>query len=77
MHEKSLANVRWRLSPPLSIRPLDKGVLAEDEPEELSSLPPETARRLRGQREALRERIRREGYTRPADLYVEGVVSDR
>ena len=77
LHEKSLTNVRWRLSPPRSMRHLDKVVLAEHEPEELLSLPSETARRLRDHREALLERIRREGYTRPAVLYVEGVVSDR
>ena len=74
LHERLLAGVRWRVSQPAPIRHLDKAVLAEDEPEPLSSLPPETARRLRERWEKLRSRIRREGYTRPATLYVEGVV---
>ncbi len=72
LHRGVLDGVRWRISPPGRIRHLDKVVLAEEEP--LSSLPPETARRLREPRERLRERIRREGYTRPTTLYVEGVV---
>ena len=74
LHGRFLADVRWRVNPPARIRHLDKVVLAEREPGLLSSLPPETARRLRKRREGLRERIRREGYTRPATLYVEGVV---
>ena len=62
LHEELLVDVRWRLLPPFGIRHLDKVVLAEEEPA--------------GQRlEALQDRIRREGYTRPATLYVEGFVS--
>ncbi len=76
LHEGLLADVRWRVSPGRSTRHLNKVVLDEDEPEELSSLSPEIARRLRDGWGLLRERIRREGYTRPATLYVEGVVSD-
>jgi hypothetical protein len=61
LHEEYLADVRWRILPPFEIRHLDKVVLAEVEPA--------------GQWvEALRDRIRREGYTRPAVLYVEGSV---
>jgi SAM-dependent methyltransferase len=74
LHEKLVVDVRWRVSPPQPVRHLDKVVLSEDEPEELSSLPPETARRLRDRWGLLRERIRREGFTRPATLYVEGTV---
>ncbi|HEV8044938.1 MAG TPA: class I SAM-dependent methyltransferase [Rubrobacter sp.] len=74
LHEKLLGDVRWCVSPPAQIRHLDKVVLGEDEPEELSSLSPETARRLHEKWRFLRERIRREGYTRPATLYVEGVA---
>jgi hypothetical protein len=48
--------------------------LAEDEPTELSLLPQATARRLRESRDAMRGRILSEGYTRPATLYVEGLV---
>lgn len=72
LHEALLGGVRWRLSPPCPIRHLDKIVLAESEPEELQNLPEEARQELRGRREALRERIEREGYTRPATLYVEG-----
>ncbi len=62
LHEEFLADVRWQLLPPFEIRHLDKVVLAEVEPA--------------GQRlEALRDRIRREGYTRPATLYLEGFVT--
>jgi hypothetical protein len=73
-HEALLTKVRWRVSPPHPVRYLDRIVLTEDEPEELRSLPVGTRRRLRERREALRERIRREGYTRLATLYVEGCV---
>ena len=74
VHEELLADVRWRVSPPWKIRHLEKLVLSEDEPAELVSLPPATATRFRERREALRTRILREGYTRPATIYVEGVV---
>ena len=65
LHEEALADVRWRLLPPFEIRHLDKVVLAEGEPAD---------RRFRERFEALKIRIRREGYTRPATLYVEGLV---
>ncbi|HZC18567.1 MAG TPA: hypothetical protein VE225_02560, partial [Rubrobacteraceae bacterium] len=74
LHEALLAQVRWRVSPPHPIRHLDRIVLAEEEPEELRGLPARTKRKLRERHGALRERIRREGYTRPATLYVEGTV---
>jgi SAM-dependent methyltransferase len=75
LHETLLEDVRWRLSPPHPVRYLDKVVLAEEEPEELRRLPVGARRRLLERRSALRERIRHEGYTRPATLYVEGRVS--
>ena len=74
LHEEILSDLRWRISRPFRIRHLDKVVLADDEPAELSSLPPKVAQSWRLHREALRERIRREGYTRPATVYVEGRV---
>jgi hypothetical protein len=77
LHEASLTSVWWRLSSPRSIRHLDKVVLAEEEPEELRFLHATTRGRLRERREALRRRLRREGYTRPATLYVEGVTGWR
>jgi Methyltransferase domain len=76
LHEKRLGNVRWLVSPPRRIRHLGKLVLVEEEPAELSLLPPATARRLRESRNAVRGRILGEGYTRPATLYVEGLVQD-
>jgi len=75
LHETRLAGVRGRVSPPLLVRHLDKIILAEEEPQELQSLPAQTRRRLRERREALQERIERDGYTRPATLYVQGVVT--
>ncbi len=77
LHEALLAKVRWRISPPQPIRYLGEIVLAEEYPEKLRSLPSATRRKLRERLAALRERIRREGYTRPATLYVEGLVCDR
>jgi SAM-dependent methyltransferase len=76
LHEKLLTGLRWRVLPPRRIRHLGKLVLAEEEPAELSSLPPATARRLREGRVAVRCSILGEGYTRPATLYVEGLVQD-
>ena len=76
LHEALLANVRWLVSPPRTIRHLEKLVLAEEEPAELALLQPAAARDFRARREVLRGRILREGYTRPATVYVEGVVSD-
>jgi Methyltransferase domain len=72
LHEGLLEDVRWRYMPAREIRYLWKLVLAEDEPTAVSSLPPEVARRLLERRRALHDRIPREGYTRPATLYVEG-----
>jgi SAM-dependent methyltransferase len=74
LHQNLLTNVRWLVSPPQRIRHLGKLVLAEDEPTELASFSPEAARRLRESRDVLRGRILDEGYTRPATLYVEGLV---
>jgi SAM-dependent methyltransferase len=76
LHEKLLTDVRWLASPARRIRHLGKLALAEDEPAELSLLPPPTARRLRDIRDAVRGRILGEGYTRQATLYVEGLVQD-
>jgi SAM-dependent methyltransferase len=76
LHEKLLTDVRWLVSPPRRIRHLGKLVLAENEPAELSSLPLATAKRLRERRDAMRGRILGEGYTRPATLYVEGLVQN-
>jgi SAM-dependent methyltransferase len=67
LHEALLDDVRWSVSPPQRVRHLDRLVLAEGDAAGARG-------RLRRRREALRERLRREGYTRPATLYVEGVV---
>jgi len=74
LHRQLFRDVRWRYTPPQEIRHLWKLVLAEDEPAALSSLPPEAAELLRERRRALRRRISNEGYTRPATLYLEGLV---
>jgi hypothetical protein len=76
LHEGLLSDVRWRLERPMEIRHLWKLVLAEREPAALSSLPPGVDRRLRERRQALRRTILDEGYTRPATLYVEGLVEE-
>ena len=72
LYRKLFPDVRWLYTPPQEIRHLWKLVLAEGEPTMLSSLPDEVALRLREGRRTLRDRILKEGYTRPATLYVEG-----
>lgn len=72
LHESLLEDARWRVSPPVGIRHLDKLVPAEEEPAGLRSLDDNDRERLRGRRVALMDRVRREGYTRPATVYVEG-----
>jgi hypothetical protein len=69
-----LDGLRWRVLPPYEVRHLDRIILAEGEPESLALLSPDTRERLHGRREAFLGRVRREGYTRPATLYVEGFV---
>jgi SAM-dependent methyltransferase len=76
LHEALLNDVRWRVSPPHEVRYLERLVLAEGEPDGLPLLPAGPQHRLRERREAFLERVRREGYTRPATLYVEGSVPD-
>jgi hypothetical protein len=73
LHEKFLTDVRWRVSPPHNVHHLDRLILAE-ETASLSLLPAGVQERLRQRRELFLERVRREGYTRPATLYVEGQV---
>lgn len=73
LHEAVLADVKWHISPSYPIRHLGRVVLAEDKPAG-KSLPPFRMERLRQRYDALRERIRHEGYTRPATLFVEGIV---
>ncbi len=74
LHERVLTDVRWRVSAPQVIRHMGRIFLAEEEPAAFAALPRGTGERLRRRREALRERVRSEGYTRPATLYVEGRV---
>jgi len=74
LHERFLTDVRWRVSPPRGVRHLDRLILTEEEPAELSLLPTDLHAKLR-RRESFLQRVRREGYTRPATLYVEGLVS--
>ncbi len=73
LHEKFLHDTRWRVSPPYPLRYLDKVMLSEpDESAEYAALSGETRRKLLTRRAVLKKRIRREGYRRPATLYVEG-----
>ena len=76
LHEKVLADVRWRVSPPQNFRHLDKLILAEEEPTSLLLLPTDVRQKLSRRREAFLERVWREGYTRPATMYVEGRVAN-
>lgn len=74
LHEKVLSDVRWRVCAPQAVRHMERIFLTEREPATFAILPHGTRERLRERREALRERVQREGYTRPATLYVEGRV---
>ena len=74
LHENFLSDVRWSVSGPHHIRHLGKLVLDEGEPAAFQLLPPDAAQAIRVRREGLRERIRHEGYTRAATLYVEGTL---
>jgi Methyltransferase domain len=72
LHERFLTDVRWRVSPPHNVRHLDRLILAEEEPAELSLLSAGVQGGFRRRRESFLQRVRREGYTRPAALYIEG-----
>jgi Methyltransferase domain len=74
LHEGLCTDVHWRVSPPRKVRHLARLILAEEEPASLSLLPAGVRERLRRRRDSFLERVRREGYTRPATLYVEGRV---
>src|SRR5919202_3759938 len=74
LHEGLLRAVRWHTSPPYVLRHLDRLVLAEREPDGLPYLPAGVREKLCQRREVLLRRVRREGYTRPATLYVEGLA---
>ena len=72
LHESLLEDTCWHILPPSPIRHFEKVTLAEEEPDAVRLLSAESRKRWRGRRKALRDLIRREGYTRPATLYVEG-----
>lgn len=75
LHEGLLRDTHWCVLPPHPIRHFEKIALAEKEPGGLLLVPAESRDRLRKRFDALRERVWREGYTRPATLYVEGRVA--
>ncbi len=74
LHERVLSGVRSISSPPFAIRHLDKIVLSEKDHSEGLRIPHQARRELRRRREDSREQVRREGYTRPTTIYVEGIV---
>lgn len=74
LHEEFLSNIRWSISAPHQIHHLGRLVLNE-EPPEFHLLAPDTARAFRKRYENLRDLARREGFTRPATLYVEGTLA--
>ena len=75
LHEGFLSNVRWEVSSPYQIRHLDKLALDEVEPEAFRLLLPNLMQTFRTRHEGLKGRIRLEGYTRAATIYVEGMLS--
>jgi SAM-dependent methyltransferase len=75
LHGEFLSEVFWSVDEPLQIRHLHKLVLEESEPVAFELLPSDDVRSFRERYEGLRELIRREGYTRPSSLYLEGVVT--
>lgn len=70
LHKAALRRVCWRVLTPYKVRHLERLVLAEPEPDGLMP-------QLRRRRDALLERVRTSGYTRPATVYVEGVAGVR
>lgn len=72
LHADTLESVVWRVLAPFELRHLDTLFLSERDPLGYEKLPEIERESLRGRRRDLRERVRREGYTRPATLYVEG-----
>lgn len=74
LHETVLTRVEWDVAPPFEVRHLAKIVLDEELSFEGSGADANTVQMLNERHARLRERIRREGYTRPATLYVEGRV---
>ena len=75
LHENFLEDTYWRILSPSPIRYFEKVALAEEEPDAVRLLSAESRKRWRERRKTLRDLIRREGYTRPATLYVEGRVA--
>ncbi len=75
LHENFLEDVNWHVLQPYPIRHFGKIALSEV-PDDLILLPTASRDLWRERHEALRGRIHREGYTRPATLYVEGRVVD-
>lgn len=65
LHERVLERVSHRRLPPFTLRHLNEIFLAREEPAGMDAV-------LRERWLELRERVLREGYTRPATLYVEG-----
>ncbi len=74
LHAALLTEMRYQISSPQPVQHLDKIFLTEESPENLRNLPEGACRKLREQYGSLRERVKREGYSRPATLYVEGLV---
>lgn len=72
LHERFLKGVSWRVLEPYHLRHFGKIVVAEKDLEEADMLPTDKKDAWHEKRKALLERILREGYTRPATLYVEG-----
>ena len=71
LHTGVLSDLRWRVLQPHGIRHMGKVFLAD---ETLGGQVAGIEAPLRGRWLALQERVRREGYTRPATAYVEGTV---
>lgn len=77
LHKAYFSAIQWQLNLPFPIRYLQKLVLNEDDyvlRVRAGKLPLAVAGSLIDRRRRLLKRIRREGYTRPATLYITGVV---
>ncbi|MGH3088579.1 MAG: hypothetical protein ACRDSJ_14830, partial [Rubrobacteraceae bacterium] len=74
-HEEVLGAVGHRVMEPFRIRHLDKLTLSREAPPGIEMLVGEDRERMRRRWRGFSRRVREEGYTRPATIFIEGMRS--